>query len=78
MKHVVVVWKDVTKIMNDDSFNEKECIDDKLLSMRTSGWLYKESDRNLLLVQEFCDGCPRDWIVIPRPLVVEILEQVKV
>lgn len=66
-----VVWRDVTKTMNDDDFNSKQNVDELLSEMRTIGWVYRETEEVLLLVQEFSGGSPRDWIAIPKSLIVK-------
>jgi len=71
MKSVIVEWIDITKKMSDDSFCENQNIDDMILpSMKTIGWLYKETDKNILLVQEFEGDKPHDWIIIPKVLIM--------
>lgn len=74
MQTVIVVWYDIAKTMNDESFDEKIDIDSRLIQMKTIGWLYKESPTVILLVQEFSDGKPRDYVTIPRSLITEIIK----
>jgi hypothetical protein len=71
MKIVVVDWIDVTKKMNDDDFDDKQSADDMVSSMKTIGWLYKETDKTILIVQEFDENTPRDWVVIPKVLITK-------
>jgi hypothetical protein len=77
MKNVSIEWMDVTKKMNDDAFDEDGNIDDLLSRMRSVGWLYKETDKTILLVQEFDEGdgieaaIVRDWVVIPKVLILK-------
>jgi hypothetical protein len=75
MDVVIVNWVDITKKTSDDSFDEKIKVDDRITKMETVGWLYKESDKALLLVQEFDkdDDKPHDWIVIPKVLIEKII-----
>jgi hypothetical protein len=73
MKHVIIEWNDVRKTMNDDIFNNDDDIDGMYSFMRTIGWLYKGTDKTVLLVQEFCDHEPRDWIVIPKCLIIKTM-----
>jgi len=70
IKLVLVEWLDVKKTMNDDVFDSRMDIDVACERMRTVGWLYRETGRTLMLVQEFSGDVPRDWVVIPRSLVV--------
>jgi len=72
MEVIVVEWVDVTKTMNDDVFNEKQDVDNRLSKMKTTGWLFQQTERVILLVQEFDDETPRDWIVIPRVLITKM------
>lgn len=74
MDVVIVVWYDVAKTMNDENFDESMNIDSCLVKMQTIGWLYKESGTVLLLVQEFSDGKPRDYVTIPKSLIIEIIK----
>lgn len=71
-KKVIVKWIDIHKGVNDDTFNENDNIDDKVAEIETIGWLYKETKKNILLVQEFWFGTVRDWIVIPKCVIVQI------
>jgi hypothetical protein len=75
MKISIIEWIDVTKRMNDDSFDENQNIDDMISPMKTIGWLYKETDKTILLVQEFDGTDPRDWVVIPKVLITKKEEQ---
>ena len=68
---VVVDWIDVSKKTNDDSFDDSCDIDSRVSSMKTIGWLYEESEKTILLVQEFDGESPRDWIVIPKVLITK-------
>ena len=69
MKIVIVEWTYITKEMND-TLDEKQDIDTMITNMKTIGWLYKETEKTLLLVQEF-DKAPRDWVVIPKVLITK-------
>lgn len=71
MKISIVDWIDVTKKMNDDDFDDKQSADDMVSSMKTIGWLYKETDKTILIVQEFDENTPRDWVVIPKVLITK-------
>jgi len=71
MKIVIVDWIDVTKKMNDDDFDDKQDVDDMVSSMKTIGWLYKQTEKTLLIVQEFDGNTPRDWVVIPKVLITK-------
>jgi hypothetical protein len=74
MKEIVSVdWIDTTKKISDDSFDENGDIDNRLSSMKTIGWLYQESEKTVLLVQEYDGDSPRDWIVIPRVLIIKMM-----
>ena len=76
MKIIVVDWNDVTKESSNESFNEMESIDNMLSPIKSIGWLYKETDKTILIVQEFNnEGKPRDWVVIPKTLIVKMEEQ---
>jgi hypothetical protein len=68
-KSVVVTWGDVSKTMNDDSFDDDADITNLLSNMQTIGWLYKSTKDTIMLVQEFCGDKPRDWVVIPKVLI---------
>jgi hypothetical protein len=71
MEIVVITWLDVSKTTNDDgSFDSSKNIDERLCKMKTIGWLYRESDTVVLLVQEFLEGQPRDFVTIPKSLIV--------
>lgn len=73
MELVVVEWFDVTKISNDEDFDEKKDVNDRLSDMKTVGWLFQQSDEVILLVQEFNDDkSPRDWVTIPRVLITKM------
>jgi hypothetical protein len=72
MEVVAVEWFDVTKTINDDSFDEKQDVDNRLSKMKTTGWLFQQTEKVILLVQEFDDETPRDWIVIPKVLITNI------
>lgn len=74
MKKVIVYWKDITKTMNEDIFNDKIKISDRLSKMETIGYLYKEDDIAIMLVQEFSDGKIRDYVVIPKKVIISIRE----
>ena len=69
MELVIVEWVDVTKMMNDDNFDEKQDVNNRLSKMKTTGWLFQQSDKVLLLVQEFDEEKPRDWVAIPKVLI---------
>ena len=69
MKIVTVDWIDVTKKTSDDSFDVTYDIDNRLSNITTIGWLYEESEKTILLVQELDDGKPHDWLVIPKSLI---------
>jgi hypothetical protein len=72
---VIVEWTDVTKKTNDDAFDENCNIDTRLSKMKTIGMLYQQSEKAIMLVQEFDeDGnpSPRDWVVIPRVLITKM------
>lgn len=71
MKIITVEWIDTTKKTNDDSFDEKQDIDGMISNMKTIGWLYKETEKTLLIVQEFDENVPRDWVSIPKVLIVK-------
>jgi len=71
MKIVSVTWVDTTKKMNEDSFDEDKNIDELTTPMKTVGWLYKQTNKTILLVQEFEGGLPRDWVVIPKGIITE-------
>jgi len=72
MKKVIVDWIDISKQVNDVEFREIDNIDDKLAKVQTIGWLYKQSKKTILIVQEFLDGEVRDWIVIPKCVITKI------
>jgi len=75
MKYFVVTWFDVTKNTNVDDFNGKSNIDRMLEKITTIGCLHKETERTLMLVQEYNeDGSPRDFVLIPRSLMVKTNE----
>jgi hypothetical protein len=78
MKISIIEWDDVTKEMNEASFDEDRNIDDLISHEKTIGWVYKETDKTILLVQEFDNdkGKPRDWVVIPKVLITK-MEEVK-
>lgn len=71
MKIITVEWIDTFKEMNNATFDEKQDIDNMITNMKTIGWLYKETEKTLLLVQEFDEGVPRDWIAIPKVLIMK-------
>jgi hypothetical protein len=66
-----VHWLDVGKTMNDDEFDASQDVDSRLSPIKTIGWVYEESEKTLMLVQEFADGVVRDHIVIPKALIVK-------
>ena len=72
-KMVVVVWEDVSKKQNEFIFDEDVSIDDLSSTITTIGWIHKETDRNLLIAQEYDndDDSVRDWIIIPKALIVK-------
>jgi hypothetical protein len=72
MKIIVLKWRDVAKTMNDDDFDDDKNINSRLIEMTTVGYLYKESNDVILLVQEFIYGLPRDYVTIPKSLVISI------
>jgi len=72
LEMVIVNWYDVSKTMNDDSFNKDTNIDSRLIKMQTIGWLYAQSDKVVFIVQEFSDGVPRDYVTIPKSLIIDI------
>jgi hypothetical protein len=75
LKPMIVEWIDVAKKINDDAFDETHDVDNRLFKMKTIGWLYQESEKTVLLVQEFDgnkDALPRDWVAIPRVLIEKI------
>lgn len=72
MKRVVVEWLDVTKLTNAKGLREDINPDDLPSKMKTIGWLYKKTKKTLLLVQEWDEDDVRDWIAIPRCLVIRI------
>jgi hypothetical protein len=73
---VVVIWEDITKNTNDNNFDETVSPDTRLTVMTSVGYLYQETDRTILLVQEFWTNegkhVPRDWLVIPRGNIVSV------
>lgn len=71
MKIITVEWIDTFKEMNNATFDEKQDIDNMITDMKTIGWLYKETEKTILLVQEFDEGVPRDWIAIPKILITK-------
>lgn len=71
MKIITVEWIDTFKEMNNATFDEKQDIDNMITDMKTIGWLYKETEKTLLLVQEFDGEVPRDWIAIPKILITK-------
>lgn len=79
MEIVIVGWLDVGKTFNDESFDEQRNIDERLGKMKTIGWLYRESDNVIMIVQEFSEGKPRDYVTIPKSLIINItrIEEVK-
>ena len=77
MKCVTIEWIDATKRMNDDLFNDEKDLDDMTTYTKTAGWLYKETKDTVLLVQEFSNDVPRDWVVIPRVLIKKIIQREK-
>ena len=70
---VIVEWVDVAKKTNDDAFDPGCDIDSRPATMETIGWLYQKSEKTILLVQEYYEGEPRDWIAIPRMLIKKII-----
>ena len=72
MKIVTVDWIDVTKKTSDDSFDVTYDIDNRLSNITTIGWLYQQTEKTLLLVQEFDGETPHDWVVIPKTLIKKI------
>jgi hypothetical protein len=72
MELVIVEWIDVTEVTNDYDFNDKLNVDHRLSNMKTLGWLFQQSEKTLLLVQEFDDDEPRDWIAIPKVLITKM------
>jgi hypothetical protein len=40
--------------------------------MKSVGFFYKESESVILLVQEFSEGKPRDYVTIPKSLIISI------
>jgi hypothetical protein len=72
MDVVIVVWNDIAKTINDDNFDEKEILDNRLIKMKSVGFFYKESESVILLVQEFSEGKPRDYVTIPKSLIISI------
>ena len=77
MELVIVEWEDVTKATNDDTFDEKQDVNNRLSKMKTTGWLFQQSETVVLLVQEFDDEKPRDWVAIPKVLILK-METIKV
>lgn len=69
MELVIVEWEDVTKSINDDTFDEKQDVNNRLSKMKTTGWLFQQSEKVVLIVQEFDDQKPRDWVAIPKVLI---------
>jgi hypothetical protein len=74
MDMVIVNWYDVAKTMNDESFDKSINVDSRLVKMRTIGWLYAQSETVVLIVQEFSDGIPRDYVTIPKSLIIETIK----
>jgi hypothetical protein len=73
-----IEWVDVSKTMNDEDFVDKH-IDELLADMRTIGWVYKESEKTVMLVQELYNDKVRDWVVIPKCLIKQrvVLKEMK-
>jgi hypothetical protein len=73
MKLLVVDWEDVSKQTNDE-FDENKDLDSRLTPMKTVGFQYKETEKTLLLVQEFwtTKETPRDWVAIPKAQIRKI------
>ena len=69
---VVIEWLDVSKSTNDEIFDKSHNPDDRLAKMKTIGWIYQETEKVILLVQEFDEDFPRDWIVIPKVLITKM------
>jgi len=70
LKPEIIVWKDVLKQTNSD-FNEERNPDYYLEVMTTIGWIYKETKNTLLMVQEYDSSGARDWIAIPKCLIIK-------
>jgi len=68
----VIEWLDVSKSTNDEIFDKSHSPDDRLANMKTIGWIYQETEKVILLVQEFDEDFPRDWIVIPKVLITKM------
>jgi hypothetical protein len=72
MEIVVIRWKDVYKQMNDESFNDEKNLESYSTPISTIGWLYRKTEKSILLVQEFSEGKPRDYFIIPRSFILSI------
>ena len=73
-KLVIVHWNDANKGLNQDCFNEDNDIDDMVGRVTTTGFLYNETEKTWLLVQEFDGTMPRDYVVIPKCLITSYSE----
>ena len=74
MRLVIVEWEDVFKMISDDYFEPNVDIDNRLVTFRAVGWVFKESPKVIMLVQEFDDrDRPHDWIAIPKSLIRKII-----
>lgn len=70
-----VEWEDVSKMTNDDNFDEGSDIDKRLSKMKTIGWIFQETEKVIILVQEFDGEKPRDWVAIPKSLIIKIKKE---
>ena len=72
LKKAIVTWYDICKQVNDDEFSDNDPIDEKLAVIETIGWVYKESEKCILLMQETYNDTMRDWIIIPKCVIIKI------
>jgi len=72
MEKVIVRWWDISKTMNDDNFNQDMELESRLAVKETIGFLYDKNDNVILLVQEFSDDIPCDYVTIPKKVIIDI------
>lgn len=72
MQKVIVRWYDISKTMNDEAFDVNTDLEKRLAYKETIGFLYDRNEKVILLVQEFSDSVPVDYITIPRGVIIDI------
>jgi hypothetical protein len=72
MDKVIVRWYDIDKTINDDDFNSELEPEKRLAIKETIGFLYTHNDKVVLLVQEFSNSLPIDYVTIPIGVIIDI------